>query len=886
MQLRSFLIFFFLLAAGALFPQLEKGDKYFEQNRYFKAIPCYINATKKQTTKQKANVRLGDSYRKVNEYEKSEIAYRNALNADPNVDPQVHYDYAAVLKANGKYDEALEQYNLYLKAKPNEENAKKVKKFCAEIKYWQSRPKEYDVKNVENLNSPNSEFCPVVLNDKLMYVAEKPQFDFVEFEHNDYNGQPFLNMYIAEINGAKAGKSKQFSKKVNSESHDGPITVSSDNKTIYFTRVTGGGKHANTAKIYTALGHDRTWHDTKPFPYNSDNYSVAHPSISSDNTWLFFTSDMSGGYGGKDIWVCKRNGDSWDKPVNLGPDVNTSGDEMFPYIKKNGILYYSSNGLPGYGGLDVYTAKQVEGKWLLQRNEGLSVNSSYDDFGISFINDTLGYFSSNRVGGKGKDDIYFFHFKDKSMVIAGTVLLTENANDPAKGIKVTLKEEDGTLVETTKTNDKGFFQFKNLDADKKYMAIIDNSDPQFTGKARYYLADEDFIIQRVTNKGGSDKFVFKNLPVDPNGLPDLYTEDNLTLAGNLLFGENPSKPLKNTKLYIKNEFGDVLEETTTNEFGAFTFRNIPSDQNYIVSMGESDISLPENTKITLTNKGGKEIKTFYSGSGKFNFKVLSSDKNTIGEMNAADDNLIMDIFGFVYDENKKPVANAKIRLREDSKDGAVNEISTSTNGKFNFRNLRADKNYIFEADDKDPVLSGLKKMYIADSKGRIYKVITKNGEGKFSFKVIEADKTLLGEFVVDDPWLAVLELKHSKEKEELTIIENIYYEFGSFKFDDAGQKVLDKVITVLNSNPKLMIELSSHTDSRSSDQFNLTLSKKRAEYAVNYMIAKGIDKKRLKAVGFGETKLLNKCANGVECTDEEHKVNRRSEFKISEAPSL
>ncbi|MBK7819126.1 MAG: carboxypeptidase regulatory-like domain-containing protein [Sphingobacteriaceae bacterium] len=125
---------------------------------------------------------------------------------------------------------------------------------------------------------------------------------------------------------------------------------------------------------------------------------------------------------------------------------------------------------------------------------------------------------------------------------------------------------------------------------------------------------------------------------------------------------------------------------------------------------------------------------------------------------------MMDIFGFVYDENKKPIANAKIFLREDSKGGGVNEIATSANGKFNFKNLRADKNYIFEADDKDPVLNGVKKIYIADSKGRIYRIITKNGEGKFSFKVIESDKTLLGDFVVDDPWLAVLELKNKKER--------------------------------------------------------------------------------------------------------------------------
>jgi peptidoglycan-associated lipoprotein len=121
---------------------------------------------------------------------------------------------------------------------------------------------------------------------------------------------------------------------------------------------------------------------------------------------------------------------------------------------------------------------------------------------------------------------------------------------------------------------------------------------------------------------------------------------------------------------------------------------------------------------------------------------------------------------------------------------------------------------------------------------------------------------------------------------ELTIIENIYYASGDYKLDAAGIQIMNKVISVLNSNPKLMIELSSHTDSKSSDEFNLGLSKKRAQFAVDYMTAKGVNKKRLKAVGYGETKLLNRCKNGVECSDEEHKINRRTEFKISEQPNM
>lgn len=888
MYLRLFIVFISVLFSTCFFGQMDKGNKYFEQNRYIKAIPHYISASKKEVTKQEAFIKLGECYRNVNEYEKAESAYRNALAVNSKVSPDVNYNFASILKTNGKYDEALDYYGIFISQKPNDAAAKKALKFCAEIKYWMNRPKEYDVKGVEGLNTANSEFSPVFSKGKLIYTAERESFDFVEFSKSDYNGQPFLNVYISNANGAKASKNRILSKNVNTEAHDGPVALSNDGTLLCLTRVENSakGSKAVTAKLYFATGQDRRWKNLKPFVYNSDDYSVAHPCFSADNNWLFFTSDMPGGYGGKDIWVCKKNGDSWDKPVNLGPDINTTGNEMFPSMKQNGVLYFSSNGLPGYGGLDIYSAKNIEGKWILNRNEGLNLNSSYDDFGITFVNDTLGYFSSNRLGGKGKDDIYYFDFTDKSLIISGTVLLTENGKEPAKGINVTLKEEDGTLVEKTKTNDKGFFEFKNLDADKKYMAIIDNSDPQFAGKARYFLADGNKVIQRVTNKNGSDKFVFRNLPLDPNGLPDMYTDDNLTLAGNLLFGENPSKPLKNAKLRITNEFGDVIEETNTNEFGAFTFRNIPSEQNYIVSMEEYELSLPEKTKITLTNKSGKEIKSFYTGKGKFNFRILAADKSTIKDMDANDDNLVMDLFGFVYDENKKPIANAKIKLKEEGKEGFTSEINTSSTGKFNFRNLRADNSYIFEADDIDPVFKSVKKIFIADNKGRIYKVITKNGEGKFTFKLIEADKALMGEFVVDDPWLAVLDMKNKKQKEELTIIENIYYEFGDYKFDAAGQKVLDKVITVLQSNPKLIIELSSHTDSRSSDEFNLNLSKKRAQYAVDYMASKGIDKKRLKAVGYGETKLLNKCGNNVECTDEEHKINRRSEFKISESPSL
>ena len=890
MKNRSLITVTLVLIVGFSFAQKKKGDRYYDNSQYAKAIPPYEKSAKKTgADQQQILIRLGDCYRILNEYKKSEEAYKNAVALKGKIPAEVLYNYGTVLKCNNKYNEALNQFYAYLDEKPSDSKAKNAVKSCQQIKYWMTKAIEYEVKNVDGINTPKSEFCPALLNNKLIFVSER-QTDFTEFGTSDISGQPYLNVFMSKVNVDKSSSEKAFSDKVNSSYDDGPVSFSNDGKTLMLTRVDSKTKKSdkafvNRAKIYFASGHDTKWNSFKEFQYNSDNYSVAHPSLSSDSNYMYFTSDMPGGQGGKDIWYCKKNGEGWEKPVNLGTDVNTSGDEMFPYMRKDGILFFSSNGLAGFGGLDIFSAKEKEGKWIVSRVESMALNSNSDDFGICFLNDSTGYFSSNREGGKGKDDIYWFKYTNKYITVSGTVLLTENTNDPAKNAKVYLLSNDGKVLDSTRTNTSGYFEFRNLDADKKYMAVIDSDDPVLGNKARYYLANSKGVIARVTNEYNNEKFAFRNLPVDVNGLPDLYTDDELTLAGNLVYGDNTSKPIKNTKITVTNKFGDVVESTTTNEFGAFAFRNLPSDQNYIISIEESDISLPEHTKVTLTNKSGKEIKSFYTGGGKFKFNILSSEKVMLTDLDVEDKDLIMQLYGYVYDQDKKAFNNAKLLLY--NLDGKLNQtISTDDKGKFTFKNLKASAEYLFDLDESDPRISSIKRLYIADAKGRLYKEIIKNLKGKFEFKVLNIDKVAMGDFTVDDPWLEVLEMKNKAKHDSLTIIENIYYALADFKFDGAGKNVLDKVIAVMQSNPNINVELSSHTDSRSSDEYNLTLSQKRAKTAVDYMVSKGINKKRLKAIGYGETKLLNKCGNNVECGDEEHGKNRRTEFKIVDAQKV
>lgn len=876
-------IFLLLLVSAGMLAQKGKADKLYAKAEYFRAIPKYRKAIKSndQTVRKESLINLADCYRILNDYSKAAEHYKTAI-AIGNVSAETYYNYGTVLKSMNQYQEALANFKIYIQTHPNDKKAANAVKSCLEINYLQSKPQEYALKNIESVNSKGSEFCPYYLNDKLIYTGEK-QSDFVEYTTNDVNGQPYLSVLTALKNQEVFGKPKSFSKKVNTSYHDGPASFSADGKTLYLTRVTYISKpkksFVNYAKLYTLVQTGKEWSKAISFPYNSDSYSCAHASVSADGNTMFFASDMPGGFGGKDIWMCKKNGTTWDKPVNLGADINTAGDEMFPYIRKDSILFFSSNGLPGFGGLDVFSAKNTNGIWLLKRNEGLSVNSNADDFGVTFVTDSTGYVSSNREGGKGKDDIYGFTYTRKYISVEGIVLLTKNMSDPAQNTKVFLLNSDLRRIDSTKTDEKGHFAFNDLAADKVYMAEVKDDNVTFKNKSRYYLADKNGQLARVTHKESNGmKFVFRNLPVDVAGMPDLYSDEDseLNLAGNILFGSDPSQPLSNRKITITNKFNDIIEQTTTNELGTFAFRNLAIGQDYILTVEGGDF--PEGTKITLTGKNGKEVKVLRAdGKGKFEFSLLAVDKAALEELSVDDKELAMTLKGFIYDQNKKPLVKAKLSIFD--KDEVIRNCITDEKGAFEFKNLAADKDYLFSLDDDDR-LNYVSKIYIADSKGRLYKEMIRDKNNKFQYRILEVDKSALGEFSVDDPWLEVLKMRNSGNNAAITIIENVTYVSGGYKIDEAGQNILDKVISVLKSDKSLMIELSSHTDSQGSDSYNLALSQRRAKAAVDYLILNGITKNRLKAIGYGETRLLNKCDNNATCSDEEHAINRRTEFKI------
>lgn len=427
---------------------------------------------------------------------------------------------------------------------------------------------------------------------------------------------------------------------LNMEYHDGPATFNKDYTEIYLNRTfvhKDKGKKDNQSirthllKIFYATRKNGKWGKLVPFFLNSDEYSVGHPALSPDGNTLYFVSDMKGGSGGTDIYSCTRESGIWSNPKNLGREINTFGNEMFPFITDNGDLCFASDGHPGFGGLDIFISRMVDGKWTTPENLGLPLNSSWDDFSLAeYKNTGKGLFCSNRPEGKGADDLYCF---------------------------------------------------KRLPVEK---------------------------------------------PIAPPPPPDMVS-------------------------------GCVKDKITREP-------------------------IPDATVFLLDNESGKVL-----------------------------------------------------------------IIKTKPNGCF-----------------KTPVKKGTYYLVKAMQNGYIADCLP------FTFEVTltQTDLSIPRDLLLD----------------KLTInrkfkLENIYYDFDKWNIRKDAEPSLNNLVTIMKENA-ITVELGSHTDCRGSDEYNARLSQHRAESAVQYIVSKGIEPSRITAHGYGESQLVNKCSNGVTCTEAEHQANRRTEFKV------
>jgi len=471
---RIFTILIVLLIAGnASFSQtlLQKADTAFAKREYTTAIQLYKDVLKKGKGADVAliNFKIGEAYKTGNNFNEAVIWYDKAIKAGYS-NPVAIFNYAEVLTLSGDYTNAKNYYEQYLILEPDDKIAQKR---LESIKLANTKPKEapiYAVTNLKELNTKYSEYGVAKVKDKVIFASSRMDKKSKVYE---LTGQGFSNFYVTHFIADKGQWSapELATGGLNSEFNDGTFYYDEKSNTGYFMQCNGlKGKEEN-CNLYTATYNESNgvWSEAKIFEYNSNKFNIGHPAMTSDGLILFFVSDMTGGLGGSDIWMMKKNPTTsiWSSPVNLGENINTKGNEMFPYVLGDTSFYFSSNGHLGYGGLDIFVCKlNKDGSLGQPQNLMPPFNSSGDDFGILYQTKNSGLFSSNRSGGVGDDDIYAFDLLPVNITASGTIIDRENkVNIP--DATITLKGSDGSVL-TTKSEKDGKYEFKGLKREINY----------------------------------------------------------------------------------------------------------------------------------------------------------------------------------------------------------------------------------------------------------------------------------------------------------------------------------------------------------------------------------------------------------------------------------
>lgn len=467
-------------AQGGSAAHVKAGDKHFDQMAYAKAIPEYQAAVDQGAVNEHVTSRLAQCHLRLNEPQRAEYWYSTVVKF-LNIDPVNYYYFAEALKSNGRYDQAEIWMDKYLTVTNRSGSHKSnISDFARKFAYDMDRYKVTPV----STNSAVSDFSPAWLGEsKLIFASSRRESVGIQ-RRAGINDQPFLDLYTADVmpSGDISGV-RELKGVVNTKVHEGPASCSNDAKEIYFTRndlFNGKSQRAKSGvhhlNIYKAIRTGDSWENISQFRYNKSDFSVGHPSLSPDGNTLFFSSDMPGGQGGSDLYYCQMIDGAWSEPMNLGMGINTEHDELFPFIAADGTLYFASNGHPGLGGLDIFAApKQAVGNYELSINMGAPVNSLRDDFGLIIDSQgQRGYFSSNRPGGRGDDDIY--HFEQLSALaerfLCTGLVMSDEFDTPMPNVDVVLMDSKGEILERTQTDPEGKFVFP-INKDMEYKLVAD-----------------------------------------------------------------------------------------------------------------------------------------------------------------------------------------------------------------------------------------------------------------------------------------------------------------------------------------------------------------------------------------------------------------------------
>jgi outer membrane protein OmpA-like peptidoglycan-associated protein len=563
----------------------SRADSKFEKEFYTDAINIYLKIAQANDSNLHVITRLADSYRMVNDFQNAEKWYAHAVGF-VDVDPNNYFYYAEMLKINQKYDEALDWMDKY---HANRKDDIRALRHVENRNYVEML--KMDSTSIElhylALNSSHTDFGVSFMSDKQVVFSSSRQGAKFFDRKNKRDHTPFLDMFIADIDNWELVNIQPFAAELKSPLHDGPATFSKDGNEVFFTRNVYQKRsryeeRVNRLMIYRAAFDGQNWVDIESMPFNSEEYSCGHPSLSADGQRLFFSSDMPGGYGNTDIYVAYRRSDGWSAPMNIGPNINTPGREMFPYIHADGTLYFSSDGYATLGGLDILASRSTQAGYEPPFNLGYPINSPADDFSFVLSSDGFnGYLSSNRKSSTN-DDIYRFTIRPKPPIAVADYVETERYIE--KVFVQPLKNDilgDGKVIELTKFSDisaMGGIVTQSLTKDE----LLYTPPPDFTGfDTIFYTVCDTFSFYQ----GCSNSYIAINVM-------DVYYR----LIG-LVVEKGTDNPIPKVEVTLLDDKSQPINFKETEDPGSFNF-NLLKDKNFRVRLakeGYNTIYLPIST---------------------------------------------------------------------------------------------------------------------------------------------------------------------------------------------------------------------------------------------------------------------------------------------------
>ncbi|MDB4534340.1 OmpA family protein [Vicingaceae bacterium] len=462
-----------------------EADVAFSGNKYYKAIEMYKKAYTKESKKEvKSEIlfQIAECYRGKNDGKQAAVWYGKAVKAKYE-DPIALFYIAEIYKSQAKYEEAITQYGKYKSANPSDKRADIGIESCEMARKWLDDPSRTVVNPMPLINSEDYDFSPVFAdkkNNEIYFTSMRQGGAGVEV--SDITGMNFSDLYKSKRD--KKGKWSEpvvLNETVNSPASEGSSCLNKKRNVIYFTRCEIIKNGISGCGIMSAKKAGQKWGEPEYISITEDTFNVGHPAISPDDQVLVFASNMPGGQGGKDLWYITydKKAKTWSKATNLGSEINTAGNEMYPYIRDNGDLYFSSNGHKGMGGLDLFKAATTgANQWSGVENLQVPMNSASDDFGIVFEGDKeRGFFTTGREGGKGGDDIWEFYLPPMLFSLEGVVKDVES-NKVLANAKIKLIGTDGSSAETTTDENGSFFFVENgpnrfLNPETSYSLVVE-----------------------------------------------------------------------------------------------------------------------------------------------------------------------------------------------------------------------------------------------------------------------------------------------------------------------------------------------------------------------------------------------------------------------------